>query len=391
MDKPTATIPEADRAFVEQVARAAANGTLERLAAIRVSKDEKWDASKRYLNLSWSPYSLHRAYKKKCEVRRLRQRGGVMLANPSESMVHIDTALTNISVAYRNPLFLGAEIFPQVNVQKRTGKWFTFGKGEWGRAENGLRGYADEAVTVGYTMSTASYSVEERSWQMPLDIRLLNNADPGAAPEAVAAEFVANQDYLDKEQVVQALTMTAANWDNTVTLSGTSQWSDYSGTSDPITDILNAHDAIIKATMGTAPNTVVMGLSVFLKLLRHPKLLDLIKYGGTDENPAIVTTRALAQLFRVDRVLVGQTVKNTANEGAAYAAAYTWGKDVWVGYVEPNPSLMRPSAGYIFSLGMMTDRFWWPIHKALYVRASEDYDARVTASAAGYTIKAAVG
>ena len=74
------------------------------------------------------------------------------------------------------------------------------------------------------------------------------------------------------------LATTAGNYPtgNKVTLSGTSQWSDYSGTSDPCADIETAKEAV-RAKIGKRPNTVAMGAAVWAKLRLHPKIIDRIR------------------------------------------------------------------------------------------------------------------
>ena len=50
------------------------------------------------------------------------------MATPTQQQVHIDQALTNISIAYRNANYLGEQIFPNVPVNKQSDKFFTYPK-----------------------------------------------------------------------------------------------------------------------------------------------------------------------------------------------------------------------------------------------------------------------
>ena len=57
----------------------------------------------------------------------------------------------------------------------------------------------------------------------------------------------------------------------------------------------------------------------------------------------------LAQVFKVDQVVVMRSIYNTANENAAKSNAYIGGKSALLAYAAPAPSILAPSAGYIFS------------------------------------------
>ena len=48
------------------------------------------------------------------------------MATPVRSDVHIDTAATTFSVAYRNQTYIADLILPVVKVAKQTGKYFKF-------------------------------------------------------------------------------------------------------------------------------------------------------------------------------------------------------------------------------------------------------------------------
>ena len=45
---------------------------------------------------------------------------------PEVSQVHIDAALTNVSVAYRNPDYIADIIAPQVAVRKQSDKYYIY-------------------------------------------------------------------------------------------------------------------------------------------------------------------------------------------------------------------------------------------------------------------------
>ena len=94
------------------------------------------------------------------------------------------------------------------------------------------------------------------------------------------------------------------------------------GTSDPFGDIQTAKSAI-RSTTGLEANTIIFGREVYDALTKHADIIDRIKY----VQKGVVTADILASLFDVDRVLVGNAIKNTGSEGLADSFADVWGKN----------------------------------------------------------------
>jgi hypothetical protein len=53
--------------------------------------------------------------------------------------MHIQTALSNTSIAYRNDMYIADQVFPNVPVRKAADKYFIFDKVAWFRNEAGPR------------------------------------------------------------------------------------------------------------------------------------------------------------------------------------------------------------------------------------------------------------
>lgn len=314
------------------------------------------------------------------------QRGDALqrFAQPDLADVHVDAVLTNISVMYVNDMYIGAQVFPRVQVDKESGSYFIFNRGAFMRDEALPRAPGTQAATVGYNLTTGSYEVVEWAAEHPVDDRIRRNADSPLDPDRDGAILVADKIDMALEQKVQSAIETTANWTTTATLSGTSQWSDYPN-SDPMTDIKTARLTVLKQIARKA-NTGVMSIEVFESLALHPDLLDRVKYTGTGERPAMVTAAMMAELFQLDQVLVGSTVEDTAIEGATEVPAYVWGKHFWVGFVPPAPRINTPAAGYTFTTGRMVDRRREEAITSDVVRAREAFQAKVVAAGAGYRI-----
>ena len=92
---------------------------------------------------------------------------------PAVGQIHIDQALTNISVMYRNETYVGDQVFPAVPAPKRSDKYFLYKKEDFltpsiasgTGALASLRRPGTEAAEIDYSVSTATYFAEEYSYR----------------------------------------------------------------------------------------------------------------------------------------------------------------------------------------------------------------------------------
>jgi hypothetical protein len=274
------------------------------------------------------------------------------MAQPSINQVHIDAILTNISVAYMQMAenFIADKVFPVVPVDKKSDKYFTYTKNDWFRDEAQRRADATESAGSGYSLSTASYSADVWAFHKDVGDQTKANADAPLNPLREASEFVTQRLLLRREVQFVSDYITTGVWGKDYTgVAGApgadefKQWSDYTN-SDPIENVENGKAQILSTT-GFEANTLVLGYDTFRKLRHHPDIVDRIKYTSS----SVVTSDMLARMFEVDRVLVAKSIRATNNEGATGAYSFNVGKVAWLGHVAPNPGLLTPSAGYIFS------------------------------------------
>lgn len=324
--------------------------------------------------------------------------------NPSGAgNVHIDRALTQISIGYPNTQAMaGAALFPSVSVMKQTDKYYIFGREGW-LPESDYRAPGTQANEItGAAVSTDTYYAQEHSLQIAVTDEERANADPPIAPDRDGTGIVTSKILLGRERVMQALATTAGNYsttggNSTVTLSGTSQWNDYAN-SDPISD-LRSGKIMINSKIFTDPNVCVIPYQVMAKLEDHPDFLERIKYSER----AIFSPELLASILGFDRIVVPGVGINTANLGQAPSLSYLWGKDVVMAYAPPSAGLKIPSYGMEFAWSgsggggpQYVDRWREDKRKSDVIRVCRYYDVKLTAvdasglSIAGYLIKAAV-
>ena len=315
------------------------------------------------------------------------------MAQPTNSDVHVDAILTNISVAYIQDQqnFVSNQVFPIIPVEKQSDKYFIYTKGDWFRDEAAKRAPSTESVGSGYNLSTATYSADVYAFHKDIDDQVRANSDSVLNPDRDATEFVTQRMLLRQEIEWTSTFFTTSVWATDST--PTNLWSNYA-TSDPIADIETGKSTVLTST-GFIPNTLVLGYEVFRQLRHHPDIVDRVKY-TTSNN---ITEDILARYFGVDRILVSRAIKNTGAEGAADSFSTIAGKNAALYYVAPNAGLLSPTAGYTFAWRGVSDgmgqnigitRFRMPQFRSDRVEAQMAWDNKVIATDLGYFFSACV-
>jgi hypothetical protein len=124
---------------------------------------------------------------------------------------------------------------------------------------------------------------------------------------------------------------------------------------------------------------------------KHPRIIDRFKnFTLTQPDAFRVLTGFEGTILPVD------SLYNTANHiDATVAIASFWGKDAWLGIVDPTPGLMQFTFGKTFSQlypdgsTRPTDRWREEPRKADVVRVSYKYDLKIVSALAGYLLTTA--
>ena len=276
------------------------------------------------------------------------------MSSPYLSQVHVDRPLSNMSVAYIQDqnMFVSGKAFPYVPVDKKSDRYFLYTKDDWFRDDAQLRAPNTESAGGGYDIdNTPSYTCLVYAYHKDIDEQEETNSDVPLNAERDATRFVTRKLLLRQE--IQWVTdfFATSKWTGSSTggdITPSPTWDDPSST--PIEDVQAQQAAILQNT-GFEANTFILGFQVYQKLIRHPDVIDLIKYGAGPGNPAIANEAALAKIFSVERVLVSKSVKNTAAKtpgSTTFTGALTAGKNALICYVAGAPSIMEPSSGYTF-------------------------------------------
>jgi len=312
------------------------------------------------------------------------------MPQPTSSDVHVDAILTQISIAYmqQSGVYIANSVFPSINVDKQSDKFYTYAKGDWFRDEAALRAPATPSAGSGYTLSTDNYSADVYAFHKDVDDQVRANADAPLNPDRDATQFVTQRMLLRQELDWSSTYFTTGVWaTDVVGGTGFTKWSNYTS-SDPIEDV-ETGKATILASTGYLPNTMVLGYDAFRQLRNHPEVVDRIKYTSA----GVPTESTLASLFGVDRIMVARAIQNTGAEGAADSFSLLHGKNAALYYVAPSPGVLTPSAGYQFAWTGVSDglganvgisRFRIPELRCDRVEAQQAWDFKVIGADLGY-------
>lgn len=302
---------------------------------------------------------------------------------PDLGSVHIDQALTNLSIMYTNEMFLADQVFPRLPVEKRSDKYFVYDKATAltgsgldgnGRATS-LTRPGREAATIAYTLSTDSYYAEEyRIRELVTDAQRRYSDNP-LQPDNDATIHLTNTLLLDNEQMVANLVGNASNYPSankstlTTGASGTS-WASYaSANSLPMKNLQDAKTQIMKGIQRTA-NSLAITHDAAKVLTEHPTYRDEFKYVSAEN----LTASGLMPLIKGLTVieLTTQTTSGNvwnASDSNPFALVFYRDPDIGPRTVHFGRTFDAPD-DMSGAHGMTIRRYRWDPLKGDYIEAS---------------------
>jgi len=209
------------------------------------------------------------------------------------------------------------------------------------------------------------------------------------SPMAKSTSLLTGLVLLDREIRVAGLVFNSATYPaaNRVTLSGASQWSDFTN-SNPVDVILNALDVPI-----FRPNVLTFGQATWTKLRQHPRMVTAIL--GNQVNAGAVTREQVAAFFEVREVVVGASFVNTARKGQPASMSRVWGKHAAALFVSQDAAdADQPTFGFTAEFGDRIagtmDEPKLGLRGSTIVRVGESVKEVISAAASGYYFENAV-
>jgi len=274
------------------------------------------------------------------------------MGNPKYGDIHVDEMLTNMSVAYiqDESAFIAGRVFPIIPVKRQSDRYFTYLKEDAFRDEAAERVYGAESKGGGYDVdNTPTYFCKIYAYHKDVFPTDRANSNDPLMPDIDAAEYVTQKLMLKREVDFNTRFLASGIWlteyDGAAAAGATDRVFWNKTTSTPLEDIGNAQVAV-QAITSKKPNTLVIGPYVYMALRNNTEVRDLLRY---TMGPRVPTTELLAQIFDVERVLVGNAVRNVAAKGDDEDTDFILGKHALLCYTENAPGIKKVSAGYIFA------------------------------------------
>jgi len=320
--------------------------------------------------------------------------------------LYTDPILTNFSVGYKDPALYGEQIMPPTPVNTQSGRYRVWDRSDWLIYESAREPGAVANEIAGRKWSEDTFETKEQSLQAPIydEERAQLQSQGGYAnpvfggamqldPELDATKLVTRSLLLQHELRVSTLVRDTSQYAaaNKVTLVGAQHFDDYTNgvtsTSNPVSAIMIGMRAVYAAT-GRYPNTLAIPALGMSYIENHPRIVDRFKtFALTVPDAFKLLTGFEGKILPVD------SQYNSANNiDASVSMQYFWGKDIWLGIVDPELQLETFTFGKTFAQrypnGTIrpTDRWREEARKADLVRTSYKYDLKIVAPAAGYLI-----
>jgi len=244
----------------------------------------------------------------------------------------VDPVLTAIAVDFKNPdvSLVADDVMPIVPVMGPDFKWTFYPPDQMFTVPDTLVGRKGVVPQVEFSGEQRTGSVEDHGLDDVVPQSDIDKAAAGRAsgtsafdPEARATEGLTHLLDLRREKRVADVVQDQSNYDadKKTSLGAGDKFSDHA-TSKPITLIKNAMDA----TFIARPNIGVIGRLGWTALSTHPDILKAINRTAGDRG--VASREAVAELFELKEIIVGDSFLNTAAKGQAVSYQRVWGNSM---------------------------------------------------------------
>jgi len=252
--------------------------------------------------------------------------------------VHIDAALTNLSVMYSNAENIMRKIFLPFPSMHKSDLVYKYGSEIFLSEDDARAAGAEAKSTASWSVSTLGFACGGHALKDRVPRDTDNNADPALNLMADTTTILTAKGSLNEE---------VAGVAKLVAMMTGAQVADQAGTAWNLPDFdpykyLRTQIDVITLASGRAPNTLALSAPVWTAIRVNPNVVGLIT--GAPQLPnAKITLAQFAELLELDEVLVGRAVYNTV-PGAT--KIFVWGQKALLFYRPPNPGLRTLALGY---------------------------------------------
>lgn len=264
-----------------------------------------------------------------------------------------DAYLTNYSFGLfqQDGVFVAGAASSRIPVTQEAGKFNVYPPGYFWRDEAQVRPLGGRPVQVSYGVKEDVYFAEEWALEHVIDDRTRQNSRLQGRLDENATRLLTTKQMIRADRIWATSFFVSGVWAMEITgvaaAPGVDEflsWMD--DASSPLSDIEDWKERI-RAGTGMEPNTLVLGSNVRKRLKNHPEFVDRIKYTSS----AAITNQTMATMFEIENLRVARAMYNTAEErlpsdddGGTNLTYIVDPDSMWLGYIDPNPTLDSPTA-----------------------------------------------
>ena len=305
----------------------------------------------------------------------------------TQMTAQVNKQLTNISQKIVPEGMIVEEALPLLNVVQSSGIIAGYGNSHLRIVSSvtGGKNKVPQVDTKAYTQEV--YQVQDHSLKDFVTKEDRVNVESPFDAEVDTMDELNTQLFLEKNFAFANTVTDTGVITNNVTLSGTSQYSDYDN-SDPLGDFATARNSVFDNT-GRVPDTVLMDRKTFNTLSTHPEMLRAL--GFADARPGGILENEMARAMQVERVLIDSSVYNAAKEGQADDVQAVFGRNIVFAVLPRSAARRQVSLGYrIQQFGTPRAVFRSDVDdppETTRIIVRDTYELRFTNTDAGYLIK----
>lgn len=239
---------------------------------------------------------------------------------PTPDSLNLSAPLTQFATAYSNSNFIAPFVSPVIKVSQVSGSFNKRSRRDVHRANlDDLIGGSGRFNEIGYSVTPDNYTLVPRGLEAPVGRAEIDVTNPGGlSPEEEAVAQVMQAICLAHEYRVAAVFASSSNYASANQLTATAVFSDHTS-GKPISDLKRAIRALPSA--GDEFERVLWcSDTIFDAIISHPEALAL---KGTTSGYAS-EAELLSFIRGLDRVVVSDVRRDTANEGATASYSRIW-------------------------------------------------------------------
>jgi len=296
-------------------------------------------------------------------------------SQPTSGDVHVNTTLRNVMIdwALSNPVYAFNRVFPMLNVERKSNKYFVRNREDTQRNDATPRAGGTAAPRGVRRLSTQEYMCERVSYAEIIDDETAANSDTPTSLYESAARAVGDKIMLALETKFVAQALTTGIWKGATTgtdLVGGADFAKFAApsTGNPVSQALRPQISHL-GKIGIRPSEMklVLGPEILSVFLDHDEFLNRL----SDSDIKVLSEQRIATILGLGEVVIPSLGYNPnaevepAGSGSPNANEYVMGDDMLLLYTPKAPSLTLPSAGYSFAWsglsgaanGMRTKRY----------------------------------